>query len=154
MGINMSFSIISITSVVACCILSLVVAWKVGVLGVFVGLPPLLLSGWLRIKLESRLNMIINKLLSQSASLASETVLAIRTVSSLAIEEYVLLRYTKELGDAIHKCTPQLFHVMIRFSFTQAIEQFVLALGFWYVFLIPPLIWHTKTHAQRGGDQS
>ncbi|KAM3499894.1 hypothetical protein MY10362_006883 [Beauveria mimosiformis] len=132
MGINISFSIISTISVVACCILSLVVAWKVGVVGIFVGLPPLVLSGWLRIKLEIRLNTIINKSFSQSASLASETVLAIRTVSSLAIEENVLQRYTEELDAAIRSCTPQLFHVMVWFSFTQAVEQFVLALGFWW----------------------
>lgn len=138
MGINISFSIISIISVVACCILSLVVAWKVGVLGIFVGLPPLLLSGWLRMKLEMRLNRIINNSFSQSASLASETVLAIRTVSSLAIEEDILQRYTKELDVAIRKCTPQLLHVMIWFSFTQSIEQFVLALGFWYFFIYLP----------------
>lgn len=132
MGINISFAIISAISVVACCVLSLVVAWKVGVIGVFVGLPPLLLSGWLRIKLETRLNAIISKAFLQSASLASETVLAIRTVSSLAIENSVLQRYTDELDAAIHSCTPPLFHVMLWFAFTQAIEQFVLALGFWW----------------------
>jgi ATP-binding cassette subfamily B (MDR/TAP) protein 1 len=40
MGINISFSIISIVIVVACCILSLATSWKVGVVGIFVGLPP------------------------------------------------------------------------------------------------------------------
>lgn len=133
MGINISFAIISAISVVACCVLSLVVAWKVGVIGGFVGLPPLLLSGWLRIKLEGRLNAIISKAFLQSASLASETVLAIRTVSSLAIENSVLQRYTDELDFAIQRCTSPLFFVMLWFAFTQAIEQFVLALGFWYV---------------------
>jgi ATP-binding cassette subfamily B (MDR/TAP) protein 1 len=40
MGINISFSIISIVSFVACCILSLATSWKVGVVGIFV-YPPL-----------------------------------------------------------------------------------------------------------------
>jgi ATP-binding cassette, subfamily B (MDR/TAP), member 1 len=132
MGINISFAVISAVSVVACCILSLVVAWKVGLIGVFVGLPPLLLSGWLRLKLEARLNSIINKAFLRSASLASESVRAIRTVSSLAIEDNVLQRYTDELDVAVRSCTPPLFHVMIWFAFTQATEHFVLALGFWY----------------------
>ncbi|KAH8879727.1 ATP-binding cassette multidrug transport protein [Thozetella sp. PMI_491] len=132
MGINISFAIISAISVVACCVLSLVVAWKVGVIGVFVGLPPLLLSGWLRVKLEAHLNTIISKAFLQSASLASEAVLAIRTVSSLAIENSVLQRYTDELDGAIHRCTLPLFHVMLWFACTQAIEQFILALGFWW----------------------
>lgn len=131
MGINISFAIISIISVVACCILSLIVAWKVGVIGVFVGLPPILFSGWLRLKLEARLSDIITKAFLRSASLASEAVLAIRTVSSLAIEESVLQRYTDELDIAVRGCTPPLFHVMIYFAFSQAIEQWVLALGFW-----------------------
>ncbi|CAN9478437.1 unnamed protein product [Alternaria alternata] len=132
MGINISFSIISIVSVVACCVLSLATSWKVGVVGIFVGLPPLILSGWLRLKLEKRLNTIINTSFSQSASLASEAVLAIRTVSSLAIEEDLLQRYTAALDSAIRECTPHLFHVMIWFALTQAVEQFVLALGFWW----------------------
>lgn len=131
MGINISFAIISIIGVVACCILSLVVAWKVGVVGVLVGLPPILLSGLLRLKLEARLTGIISKAFLRSASLASEPILAIRTVSSLAIEESVLRRYTDELDIAVRACTPPLFHVMIYFAFSQAIEQFVLALGFW-----------------------
>lgn len=154
MGINISFSIISIISVIACCILSLIVAWKVAVVGIFVGLPPLLLSGWLRIKLESRLNTITNQSFSRSASLASETVLAIRTVSSLAIEEDVLQRYTKELDVAIRKCTPKLFHVMIWFSFTQAVEQFVLALGFWYVFPYPPTFARTSADFEQVGIEA
>lgn len=132
MGITISLSIISIVSVVACCILSLIVSWKVGVVGVFAGLPPILVAGWLRLKLESRLNDIITKAFLHSASVASEAVLAIRTVSSLAIEESVLQRYTEELDAAVRSCTPPLFHVMIYFSFSQAIEQLVLALGFWY----------------------
>lgn len=132
MGINISFAIISAISVVACSVLSLIVAWKVGVLGIFVALPPLLVSGWLRIKLEGRLNTIVSKASLKSASLASETILAIRTVSSLAIENSVLRKYTDELDAAIRSCTPSLFHVMFWFSFIQAIEQFILALGFWY----------------------
>lgn len=136
MGINISFVIIAALSVIACSILSLVVSWKVGVIGVFVGLPPLLLSGWLRIRLETRLNNIISKAFSQSASIASETILAIRTVSSLAIESSVLKRYTDELDAAITACTRPNFHVMIWFSLTQSVEQFVLALGFWYVLTV------------------
>ncbi len=129
MGINISFVIISALSIIACSILALIVAWKVAVVGVFVGLPPLVLSGWLRIRLETRLNTVIGKAFSQSASIASETILAIRTVSSLAIETTVLKRYTDELDAAIRTCTLPNFHVMLYFAFTQCVEQFVLGTG-------------------------
>lgn len=59
--------------------------------------------------------------------------MGIRTVSSLAIERRVLDRYTGELDTAIRQSTPSLFHTMIWFALTQAIEYFILALGFWSV---------------------
>jgi len=69
MGINISFSIISIVSVVVCCVHYLATSWKVEVVGIFVGFPPLILSGWLRLKLEKRLNTIINTSFCQNAAL-------------------------------------------------------------------------------------
>ncbi|KAH7133833.1 P-loop containing nucleoside triphosphate hydrolase protein [Dactylonectria macrodidyma] len=132
MGITISFVLVSAISVLACSILAFVVAWKVAVVGVLVGVPPLVLSGWVRIRLESKMDNDIGKAFSNSASIASEAILAVRTVSSLAIENHVLQRYTSELDSAIRRCSPFLFHIMIWFSFTQAVEHFVVALGFWW----------------------
>ncbi|RSM07717.1 hypothetical protein CDV31_008497 [Fusarium ambrosium] len=132
MGINISFVLVSAISVLACSILSLIVAWKVGLVGVFAGVPPLVLSGWARIRLETRMDGKMNIAFSQSASIASETIMAIRTVSSLAIEGKILERYANELDGAIRRCAPFLFHMMVWFSLTQCMEHFVLALGFWW----------------------
>ncbi|KAF7555940.1 hypothetical protein G7Z17_g1838 [Cylindrodendrum hubeiense] len=132
MGINISFILVSAISVLACSILSLIISWKVGVVGVLVGVPPLLLAGWARIRLETKMDGYMNEAFSQSASIASENILALRTVLSLAIEDRVVKRYTDELDNAIRHCTPFLFHMMIWFSLTQCMEHFVLALGFWW----------------------
>ncbi|KAI8650841.1 hypothetical protein NCS57_01419000 [Fusarium keratoplasticum] len=132
MGINISFVLVSAISVLACSILSLIVAWKVGIVGVFAGVPPLVFAGWARTRLETRMDGKMNTAFSQSASIASETIMAIRTVSSLAIEGKILERYTNEIDGAIRRCTPFLFHMMVWFSFTQCMEHFVLALGFWW----------------------
>ncbi|KAM5353374.1 hypothetical protein ACJ41O_000024 [Fusarium nematophilum] len=132
MGINISFVLVSAISVLACSILSLIVSWKVGLVGVFAGVPPLVLAGWARIRLETRMDGKMNTAFSQSASIASETIMAIRTVSSLAIEDKVLQRYTNELDGAIRRCTSFLFHMMVWFALTQCMEHFVLALGFWW----------------------
>jgi ATP-binding cassette, subfamily B (MDR/TAP), member 1 len=69
--------------------------------------------------------------LSASASVASETIMAIRTVSSLAIESAVLRKYVDELDRAIFQASGPMFHMMAWFTLTQSIEYFVLALGFW-----------------------
>ena len=57
--------------------------------------------------------------------------MAIRTVSSLAIESKVLRKYDHELGLAISQTSGPMFHMMTWFSLTQSVEYFVLALGFW-----------------------
>ncbi|KAH6984745.1 P-loop containing nucleoside triphosphate hydrolase protein [Ilyonectria sp. MPI-CAGE-AT-0026] len=132
MGFNISLIIFCVSNVVVCSILSIVVSWKLGLVGVFAGIPPLLGAGYVRIRIETKMDSDIDEKFSQSASVASETVTAIRTVSSLAIEEDVLRRYTHELDTAISQAKAPLFNMMIWFSFTQSVEYFILALGFWW----------------------
>lgn len=132
MGFNISLVLITMISVTASSILAIVVSWKLGLVGVFAGIPPLLVAGYARIRLETKMDDGNSKRFSRSASVASEAVTAIRTVSSLAIEHSVLERYTDELDHAIQQSMLPLFHMMFWFSFTQSIEYFILALGFWY----------------------
>ncbi|KAF5621720.1 multidrug resistance 3 (p glycoprotein 3) [Fusarium sp. NRRL 25303] len=132
MGFNVALAFQCIINIIASSILALAYAWKLGLVGVFAGMPPLLLAGFARIRLETRLNAGIDERFSASAAIASESVNAIRTVSSLAIEKSVLTRYTAELDRAVWNSTKPLFRMMIWFSFTQSIEFFILALGFWF----------------------
>ncbi|RKK96006.1 Multidrug resistance protein 2 [Fusarium oxysporum] len=132
MGFNVALLLLAIINLTACSILAIVVAWRLGLVGVFVELPPMLLAGWVRIWLELRMENAIDRSSLQSSSVASEAVMAIRTVSSLALERRVLDKYTRELDMAIRNSVPSLFHMMVWFSLTQAIEYFFLALGFWW----------------------
>lgn len=131
MGFNVALVLQSIINIISSSILALAYAWKLGLVGVFAGMPPLLLAGYARIRLETKLNTDIDKRFSTSASIASESVNAIRTVSSLAIEKSILEKYTAELDSAVSGSTLPLFTMMIWFSLTQSIEFFILALGFW-----------------------
>jgi ATP-binding cassette subfamily B (MDR/TAP) protein 1 len=133
MGFNIALIVLSAVNVLASTILALVTSWKLGAMGVFVGLPPMLLAGYARMRLETKMDEDMGKRFSQSASIASEAVLAIRTVSSLAMENNILERYTNELDQAIRTSTGPLFLMMVWFSLTQSIEYFILGLGFWYV---------------------
>ncbi|KAL4908270.1 hypothetical protein BDW74DRAFT_188412 [Aspergillus multicolor] len=132
MGFNISLVVMSMINVLACSILSLVTSWKLGVMGVFVGLPPMLLAGYVRIRLETKMDGDMGKRFSQSASIASEAVLSIRTISSLAMEEVTLQKYTYELDSALRSSTLSLFSMMVWFALTQSIEYFILASGFWW----------------------
>ncbi|KAJ5559247.1 ABC transporter integral membrane type 1 [Penicillium sp. DV-2018c] len=111
MGFNIALILIASVGVLSCAILAIVYEWKLG-LGA----------------MEDK----ISKMFSQSASIASEAVSAIRTVSSLAIETSVLERYTQELDRAIAASTKPVLLIMLPFAFTQTVEYSFLALGFWY----------------------
>ncbi|KXH37252.1 ATP-binding cassette sub-family B member 5 [Colletotrichum simmondsii] len=132
MGFNVALCLMALINVLASSILSIAVSWKLGLVGVFAGVPPLLLSGYARIRIETKMDADIDAKFSASASIASETVNAIRTISSLAIERSMLQRYTSELDDAVSNSTLPLFQLMIWFALTQSVEYFILGLGFWW----------------------
>ncbi|KAK4120199.1 P-loop containing nucleoside triphosphate hydrolase protein [Parathielavia appendiculata] len=132
MGFNVGLIFIAVLNVLACSILGVAHTWKLGLVVVFGGLPPLLTAGWLKIRLDMRLDHEVSKKNSTSASIASEAITAIRTVSSLAIEERVLQRYTAELDHAVSGSVKPLAGVMVCFALTQSIEYWFQALGFWY----------------------
>lgn len=131
MGFNITMIMLSIITIIVCSILSIAISWKLGLVGVFAGTPSMVLGGYIRIRVETKMDVDIDAKFSKSASIASESVTAIRTVSSLAIENDVLLRYIHELDSAISESRMTLASMMAFFAFTQSIEFFVLALGFW-----------------------
>ncbi|KAM0497674.1 hypothetical protein ACHAQF_007430 [Verticillium nonalfalfae] len=130
MGFNVTMIMLSVITVLICSVLSIVVSWKLGLVGVFAGIPPMILGGYIRIRVETKMDADIDAKFSKSASIASESVTAIRTVSSLAIENDVLQRYTDELDTAISEAKLSLVSMMVFFAFTQSVEFFILALGF------------------------
>ncbi|RYP72290.1 hypothetical protein DL771_004264 [Monosporascus sp. 5C6A] len=132
MGFNIGLIAISVLNLTASSILAIAYNWKLGLVAVCAGLPPMVGTGFLKIRLDAKLDRDTSKRYSTSASIASEAVAAIRTVSSLAVEESVLAKYTVELDHAVADSVSPLFIIMICFGCTQAIEYWFMALGFWY----------------------
>ncbi|KAK2596218.1 hypothetical protein QQS21_006366 [Conoideocrella luteorostrata] len=132
MGFNVGLILIAVLNVLACSILGIVYSWKLGLVVVLAGLPPFIGSGWFKIRFDAKLDRNISKRNSISAAIASEAVNAIRTVSSLAIEQSVLDKYLIELDKAVNGSIKPLFSMMVWFALTQSIEYWFLALGFWY----------------------
>ncbi|OAA58748.1 ATP-binding cassette multidrug transport protein ATRC [Cordyceps fumosorosea ARSEF 2679] len=132
MGINVGLIFVAVLNVLGCSALAVAYSWRLGLVVVCAGMPPLLASGWLKIRSDARLDDQLSRRHSRSAAIASEAVTAIRTVSSLAIEAAVLDRYTGELDRAVAGSVRPLLSVMVWFALTQSIEYWFLALGFWY----------------------
>ena len=135
MGFTIAIVLIAVINIVASSIISIAVSWKLGLVGVFAAVPPMMIAGWTQIRVETKMDADIDRRFSSSASLASESIMAIRTVSSLAIEKAFLKRYTDELDRAVAGSKTPLLHMKAWYALTQAIEHFVIALGFWSVFI-------------------
>uniref|UniRef100_A0A8H7TUH0 ABC transporter n=1 Tax=Bionectria ochroleuca TaxID=29856 RepID=A0A8H7TUH0_BIOOC len=122
MGLNVALIIIAGVNVLASSVLALAVSWKLGLVGVFAGMPPMMVAGYSRVQLDSKIESETEQRFAASASVASETITAIRTVSSLAIEDTIL----KKADVSVNVPYDGLV------CLTQAIEYFILALGFWW----------------------
>ncbi|KAF2450390.1 multidrug resistance protein 1 [Karstenula rhodostoma CBS 690.94] len=132
LGFNVMLIFINVISVLSSCILALVVGWRLGCAVAFGALPLMVFSGYLRIRLEFKLEEQAGKRFASSAALASEAVSAIRTVSSLALERHIIVRYEERLQGVARHSMKSLFWTMFWYSFTQSISLLAMALGFWY----------------------
>lgn len=132
LSLNVVIILVNIVNVISSSVLALIVGWKLGLAIVFGALLPLAFSGYLRIRLESKLEDDTTKRFSQSAALASEAVSAIRTVSSLALERHILSRYRDRLHGVAQRSIKALIWTMFWYSLSQSISLLAITLGFWY----------------------
>ncbi|KAI9146890.1 ABC multidrug transporter atrC [Paramyrothecium foliicola] len=132
MGANIAMIAIAFLNLTASSVLALAHSWKLGLVVILAGLPPLVGVGMLKIRLDAKLDRETSKRYSTSASIASDAVTAIRTVSSLAIEKTMLGHYKKELDYAVNDSKVPLCKVMVWFALMQAMDHWFMALGFWY----------------------
>ncbi|KAF5855225.1 hypothetical protein ETB97_009654 [Aspergillus alliaceus] len=132
LGINISIVIIGIVNVIASSILSIAVGWKLGLAVVAGVMIPIISCGYLRIRLEFRLDEATLHRFSESAALAGEAVSAIRTVASLAIERVILYKYTDKLAGIERRSIKSLTWTMFWLALSQSLSLLAMALSFWY----------------------
>ncbi|KAF3932797.1 hypothetical protein ABW19_dt0207792 [Dactylella cylindrospora] len=129
---NISLILTIIVNLVSSCILAIAYGWKLGLVLTFGALPPLVASGYVRIRLEFKLDNDTASRFANSAGVASEAVLAIRTVASLAIEDEILAKYEQSLRSIARTSVRSLVGTMFWYSLSQSISFLAMALGFWY----------------------
>ncbi|KAK0119465.1 hypothetical protein ONS95_010913 [Cadophora gregata] len=129
---NILLIFIVFVNVISSSILAIAYGWKLGLVMVFAGLPPLLVSGYIRIRLETALEKENSERFAESASLASEAVLAIKTVSSLTLETAILERYNEKLSSIVKVSIKSLTSTIAFYAISQSLDFLVMALGFWY----------------------
>ncbi|KAF4441558.1 hypothetical protein F53441_12007 [Fusarium austroafricanum] len=132
LSMNLSLIMINIVTVLSSSILAIAYGWKLGLVLTLAALPVLVGSGYVRIRLEYKFDDDTAGRFAKSSSLASEAVLGIRTVSSLALERAVIQRYSSALEGLAKEAIAGLGWKMLFYSFSQSASFLAMALGFWY----------------------
>ncbi|KIX08675.1 uncharacterized protein Z518_03332 [Rhinocladiella mackenziei CBS 650.93] len=132
LGINSALTLVNLVTVIAVSILGIAYGWKLGLVCTFGALPPLLLGGYFRIRLEAKLEEDTAMRFSNSATTAAEAASAIRTVSSLTLENTMLQIYREKLDVVAQKSVRALISTMLWYALTQSINFLAMGLSFWY----------------------
>ena len=131
-SINLLLIFIVLINILSSSILAISYGWKLGLVVVFGGLPPLIGAGYARIRLETRIEVKNDERFATSATLANEAVSAIRTVASLALERQILQQYSDMLSNIVAISIRSTLKNMIFYALSQSLDFLVMALGFWY----------------------
>lgn len=131
LSMNIALILVNVVNVLSSSILAISFGWKLGLVLVLGALPALVGSGYVRIRLEFKLDDDTTSRFSTSSGLASEAVMAIRTVSSLSLEKAVLDRYRESLEGIAKKSIGGLGLKMLFYSLSQSISYLAMGLGFW-----------------------
>ncbi|OAQ98396.1 hypothetical protein LLEC1_04360 [Akanthomyces lecanii] len=132
LSINCVLILITVVNVLSSVILALCYGWKLSLVLALGGLPILVASGYIRIRLEFKFESDTADRFSKSSGLASEAVMGIRTVSSLALEQAIITRYHDSLQHIAANAISGLGWKMFFYSLSQSISLLVMCLGFWY----------------------
>jgi ATP-binding cassette subfamily B (MDR/TAP) protein 1 len=132
MSVNVFLILIILVNIVSSSILALAYGWKLSLVVLFGGLVPLVFAGYIRIRLETALDTENGDRFADSAGLASEAVLSIRTVASLTLEADVLNEFSEMLNKIVVRSIRKILWTMMWFSVSQSLDFLVMALGFWY----------------------
>lgn len=132
LSINCVLILITIVNVVSSVVLALCYGWKLSLVLALGGLPVLIASGYIRIRLEFKFEADTADRFSKSSGLASEAVMGIRTVSSLALERAIISKYSDALQHIAKDAISGLGWKMFFYSLSQSISLLVMCLGFWY----------------------
>ncbi|OAA35161.1 multidrug resistance protein 1 [Metarhizium rileyi] len=132
LSINISLLAICLVNLMASCILAIVSGWKLGLVLTFGALPFVVGSGYIRIRLEFKFEEDTVVRFAKSSAVASEAVMGIRTISSLALERAVIKRYSEQLQGIARRSIGSLGYKMLFYALSQSVSLLAMGLGFWY----------------------
>jgi len=118
---NSGLIIVFVTCLIACCILALAVYWKLALVAIFGCIPPLLAAGFFRMRIDLTAQDRCASAFLESSRYSTEAVAAIRTVSSLTMEDKVEGMYHDKLEAASATSVKKSLLAMILYALSDAL---------------------------------
>lgn len=101
MSANLGLIVNVTVNIISSSVLGIAYGWKLGLTLVFAGLPIIVAGGYIRIRLDQKLELLTERQYATSAGLATESVSSIKTVSSLTLEKPILKEYEQTLDGIV-----------------------------------------------------
>ncbi|KAI1346629.1 ABC transporter-like protein [Xylaria sp. FL0043] len=132
LGTNITFTIISILSVIGCLAISFYFGWKLTLVAFSSAMPLALGAGFYRIRVEKRFEMMNLKVFAESAKFATESIGAIRTVTALTLEDTICQRYEELLQNHVKEAFKQARFSTLIFAASDSLPLLAMAFVLWY----------------------
>nr|CEG05380.1 unnamed protein product [Fusarium clavum] len=132
LGVNLALMISAMFNVIGCATISLVFGWKLGLICMSVALPVMLAAGCWKFKHEVHFDKMNSAVFMESSQFATEAIEAIRTVSSLTMEDSINGRYRELLNGHVKAANRKAQWTSAIFGFADSVGLGVQALLFWY----------------------
>ncbi|KAL2868927.1 ABC transporter ATP-binding protein [Aspergillus lucknowensis] len=131
-GVNGTFPLISIFSVIGCLAISFSFGAKLAAVAFCAGTPFMFLGAFARIRYEMKFEAINAAVYAESSQFASEAIRAFRTITSLNMEKAILRRYSSLVDEQRRRAMRKAWYATLLFSFADSFELCAMALTFWY----------------------
>ncbi|KAF9769947.1 hypothetical protein IL306_012551 [Fusarium sp. DS 682] len=132
LGINLALLLSAIFNITGCVIISLVFGWKLGLISMSVALPLMIGGGCWKYKHEVHFDKMNAAVFQESSAFATEAIEAIRTVSSLTMEDSINSRYRDLLDGHVKAANRKAQWTSAIFGFADSVGLGCQALLFWY----------------------
>ncbi|KIK53745.1 hypothetical protein GYMLUDRAFT_925139 [Collybiopsis luxurians FD-317 M1] len=130
-GVTLGVLIQSVSTLIAGAIVSLIFAWKLGLIGIAC-MPLLVTTGYIQLRVVVLKDKKNKKEHAASAQLACEAAASIHTIAALTREEDCCRLYSKSLEEPLRKSNRSAIFSNGLYALSQSMVFFVISLVFWF----------------------
>jgi ATP-binding cassette, subfamily B (MDR/TAP), member 1 len=132
LGMNLACSLTGVFIVLGCVAISISFGWKLGLVATFVTMPVMVGSGLWKYRHDVQFDQMNAAVFAESSQFATEAIEAIRTVSSLTMEDTIGERYRKLLNGHVSAALQKAKWTSALYGFADSVGLGCQALVFWY----------------------